>query len=154
MAKRMTVDPKSCDKQAAINPRVIRILCSSPVIIVACMCQCLFFSGAALAADECEVVKASYYERTQEEIVTDWSGVYAYRRYQRVVYPCADVTIRDNYGSAFIRVIEITATFSDQSSASKKAWCDKKSLENDVTYFCIVCFESEFPVSNVTCNFR
>jgi hypothetical protein len=110
--------------------------------------------GAALAADECEVVKASYYERTQEEIVTDWSGVYAYRRYQRVVYPCADVTIRDTYGSAFIRNVEITATFSDQSKASKKAWCDKKVLENDVQYFCIVCFESEFSVSSVTCEFR
>lgn len=154
MAKRMTVDLKSCDKQAAINPRVIRILCSSPVIIVACMCLWLFLGGAALAADECQVVKAYFYERTQGEIVTDWGSGFLYKRYQTVVYPCADVTVRDTYRSAFIRVVEITATFSDQSSASKKAWCDKKSLENDVTYFCIVCFESEFPVSSVTCNFR
>jgi len=132
----------------------MRILWSCAGIIVACMCQWLFLGSAALAADECEVVKASYYERTQEEIVTDRSGVYAYRKYQRVVYPCADVTIRDNYGSAFPRVIEITAIFSDQGRASKKAWCDKKTLENEVTYFCIVCFESEFPVTNVTCDFR
>jgi len=118
------------------------------------MCQWLFLGGAALAADECEVVKAYYYETTQGEIVTDWGGVSTYKRYQTVVYPCADVTIRDTYGSAFIRNVEITATFSDQSSASKKAWCDKKSLENDVIYFCIVCFESDFPVSSVSCNFR
>ena len=132
----------------------MRILCSFAGIIVACMCQWLLLGGAALAADECEVVKAYYYERMQGEIVTDWSGVYAYRRYQRVVYPCADVTIRDNYGSALPRNVEITAIFSDQGSASKKAWCDKKTLENEVIYFCIVCFESEFPVTNVTCDFR
>ncbi|HUO76164.1 MAG TPA: hypothetical protein VMU21_01180 [Thermodesulfovibrionales bacterium] len=132
----------------------MRIFWSFAGIMVACMCQWLFLSSAALAADECEVVKASYYERTQGEIVTDWSGGYAYRRYQTVVYPCADVTVRDTYGSAFIRVVEITATFSDQGKASKKAWCDKKTLENDVTYFCIVCFENEFPVTNVACNFR
>ena len=133
---------------------MLRILAIFPEIIVACMCLCVLFSGAALAADECEVVKAYYYERTQGEIVTDWGSGFLYKKYQTVVYPCADVTIRDTYGSAFIRVVEITATFSDQSSASKKGWCDKRSLENDVTYFCIVCFESEFPVSSVTCNFR
>jgi hypothetical protein len=86
--------------------------------------------------------------------VTDWQGVTPYRKYQRVVYPCADVTIRDNYRSAFPRIIEINATFSDQGRASKKAWCDKKSAENEVIYFCIVCFESEFPVIGVTCEFR
>jgi hypothetical protein len=64
------------------------------------------------------------------------------------------VTIRDNYGSVFPRVVEITAVFSDQGEATKKAWCDKKSAENEVIYFCIVCFESEFPVASVTCNFR
>lgn len=137
-----------------MNPRVIRILCSFPVIIVACICQWLLWGGAVLAADECEVVKAYFYERTQGEIVTDLEGVSPYKRYQTVAYPCADVTVRDTYGSAFIRVVEITAVFSDQSSALKKAWCDKKGLENDIIYFCIVCFESEFPISSVTCNFR
>jgi len=132
----------------------MRILCSFAGIIVVCMCQWLFLGSAALAADECEVVKASYYERTQGEIVADWGSGFLYKRYQTVVYPCADVTVRDTYGSAFIRVVEITATFSDQSSVSKKAWCDKKTLENEVIYFCIVCFESEFPVTNVTCSFR
>jgi len=133
---------------------MLRILGSFPGIILVCMCQWLFLTGEALAADECEVVKAYFYERTQGEIVTDWGSGFLYKKYQTVVFPCADVTVRDTYGSAFTRVVEITATFSDQSSASKKAWCDKKSLENDVTYFCIVCFESEFPVSSVTCNFR
>ena len=125
-----------------------------PVIIAACISLWILSRGAVFGADECEVVKASYYERTQGEIVTDLGGVTPYRRYETVVYPCAEVTIRDTYGSAFVRVVEITATFSDQSKASKKAWCDRKSLENDVIYFCIVCFESEFPVSSVTCNFR
>lgn len=133
---------------------MIRILCSFPGIIAACMCQWLFFGGTALAADECEVVKVYYYERMQGEIVTDWESGFLHRKYQRVVYPCADVTIRDNYGSAFPRVVEIIAVFSDQSMALKKAWCDKKSFEDEVIYFCIVCFESEFPVTSVTCNFR
>lgn len=131
----------------------MRILGSFVGIIVACMCQWLFLGGVALAADECEVVKSFFYERVQGEIVTDW-GLSPYKRYQTVVYPCADVTVRDTYGSAFIRVVEITATLSDQSRVSKKAWCDKKSFENDVMYSCIVCFESDFPVSSVTCNFR
>ncbi|HXX81808.1 MAG TPA: hypothetical protein VEI46_09675 [Thermodesulfovibrionales bacterium] len=100
------------------------------------------------------MVKAYYFERTQGEIVTDWQGIYAYRRYQTVVYPCADLAIRDTYGSAFTRAVEITATFSDQSSISKKAWCDKKVLENDLLYFCIACFQSKFRVSSVSSNFR
>lgn len=153
MPERITVDLKICHWQTPMTPRVIRILCSSPVIIVVCMCQWLFFEGAVFAADECEVVKAYYYQRTQGEIVTEWMGS-PYKKYQKMVYPCADVTVRDAYGSAFIRVVEITAVFSDQSMASKKAWCDKKSIENDIIYSCIVCFESDFPVSSVTCNFR
>ena len=124
------------------------------VIISACISLWLSWGSAAFAADECEVVKASFYERRQGEIVTDWGGGFLQKRYQTVIYPCADVTIRDTYKSASIRVVEITATFSDQSIASKKAWCDKKVVEDDVTYFCIVCFESEFPVSGVTCEFR
>ncbi len=123
-------------------------------IIVVCICHWLFPGGETLAADDCEVIAAVYYERAQGEIVTEPGGEYPYRRYQTVVYPCADVTVRDNYGSLFPRTIEITAIFSDGSRASRIGWCDKKSAENEVVYFCIVCFESDLPVSNVTCRFK
>jgi hypothetical protein len=153
MPERMAIDLKTCHRQTPVLPKGICILRSSLVIIVACMCQWLFFVGAAFAADECEVVKASYYQRMQGEIVTGWTGGASHKKYQKMVYPCADVTVRDTYGSAFMRVVEIAAVFSDQSTASKKAWCDKKNIENEVIYFCIVCFQSDFPVSSLTCNF-
>lgn len=123
-------------------------------IIVVCMCQWFFWTVATLAADDCEVIKAIYYERVQGEIVTEPGGDFPYRRYQTVVYPCADVTVRDNYGSLLPRVVEITAFFSDESMATKIGWCDKKSLGNEVGYFCIACFESNFLISDVACRFK
>ncbi len=123
-------------------------------IIVFCMCQWLFWGSATLAADDCEVIKALYYERAQGEIVTETWSEYPYRRYQTVVYPCADVTVRDNYRSLLPRVIEITATFSDGSRASKIGWCDKKRADKEVVYFCIVCFEGDLFISDVACSFR
>ncbi len=123
-------------------------------IIVLCICQWLFLGAATLSADDCEVIKAYYYVRVQGEIVMDSAGAYPYGRYQTVVYPCADVTVRDNYGSLFPRVIEITAVFSDDSTASRTGWCDKKSVDNEFRYFCIVCFEKDSPISNVTCRFK
>lgn len=124
------------------------------LIIMACMCQWLFLGMTALAADECEVIDAHYYERQQGEILTEPGAPYPYGRYRIVVYPCADVTVRDNYGSLFTRIIEITATFSDRSRASKVGWCDRKKIGSEVQYFCIVCFEKDFPISDVTCDFR
>ncbi len=116
--------------------------------------QWLLPVDATLAADDCEVIRANYYEKVQGEIVTDTDRGYPYGRYRTVVYPCADVTVRDNYSKLLPRVVEITAVFTDKSSASKVGWCDKKSADNENVYFCIVCFESAFPISGVTCRFR
>jgi hypothetical protein len=124
------------------------------LIIIACMYQWLFLGMTALAADECEVTEAYYYERAQGEIVTEPGSSYPYGIYRTMVYPCADVTVRDNYGSLFPRIVEITATFNDGSRASKIGWCDKKNVGNEVRYFCIVCFEKDSPISDVTCDFR
>ncbi len=114
----------------------------------------LFTVAAALAAEDCEVLEANYYLRAQGEIVTESGGDYPYPRYQTEIYPCADVNIRDNYGSLLPRVVEITAIFGDDSRASKIGWCDRKSLDNEVRYYCIACFEKHSPISSVTCSFK
>ena len=109
---------------------------------------------AASLAEDCEILNARFYERKQGEIVTDWNAGIPYRRYQSMVYPCAEVTIRDKTGSLSQKEVEIMATFTDQSTASKKAWCDRKRLEEGDLYSCIVCFESGFPISDLTCIFK
>jgi hypothetical protein len=124
------------------------------LVIVVCICQWLLPAAAALAADECEVIDAYYYEREQGDIVTEPGSPYPYGIYRTAVYPCADVTVRDNNGSLFPRVIEITAIFGDGSKASKVGWCDRKNMGNEVRYFCIVCFEKDFPISEANCDFR
>jgi hypothetical protein len=121
-------------------------------LIVASQCLCLL--ATPLAADDCEILNALFYERKQGEIVTDWNAGIPYRRYQSVVYPCAYITIRDNAGSISQKEVEFLATFTDQSTASKKAWCDRKRLEGGDEYSCTVCFESDSPIADLKCIFK
>jgi len=107
-------------------------------------------------ANDCEILKVFFYDRKQEEIVTDWHAGIPYKRYQSVIYPCAHVTIRDNSKSisSTDKDIEVTATFANQSTIVKKMWCDRKLHEEGDIYSCIACFESDSPVSDVTCSFK
>ncbi len=99
-------------------------------------------------------MKAVFYERRQGEIVTDIESVIPHRRFQIVTYPCAALTIRDNSRLMYTKDIEVEATFADRNTIVKKAWCDKKQTEDGEIYSCTVCFESDSPVSKVTCVFK
>jgi hypothetical protein len=129
-------------------------LIRSLLIVSALVSLCLFLFDNSPAADECEIVKAVFYERKQGEIVTDLDSGIPCRRYQVVTCPCAMLTIRDNSRLMYSKDIEVEATFADQATRAKKAWCDKKQREDDETYSCIVCFESDLPISKVICTFR
>jgi hypothetical protein len=58
---------------------MISIPFSYLMIIAARICLWLSLCSITLAADECEVVKTYFYERTQGDIVTDWQDVFAYK---------------------------------------------------------------------------
>lgn len=115
---------------------------------------CMLLPGVSFGGDECEIVKRVLYESRQGEIVTDWNSGIPYRRYQTVTYPCATLTIRDNSGLMYTKDIEVAATFADQNALVKRAWCDKKQGEDGEMYSCIVCFESDSPISKITCIFK
>jgi hypothetical protein len=115
---------------------------------------CILPVSVSPGAEECEIVKHVYYESRQGEIVTDWNSGIPYRRYQTVAYPCATLTIRDNSRLTTPKEIEVSATFVDGKTIVKRAWCDKKQGEEGETYSCIVCFESDSPISTTTCAFR
>ncbi len=112
-----------------------------------------FFHVRALAAEECEIVKAVFYEREQREIVTDLDSGVPYRRYRTVTYPCAALTIRDNSRLMHSKDIEVAATFADGNTEVKRGWCDKVPSNEGEIYSCVVCFESGSLISKVTCTF-
>lgn len=130
-----------------------KLLIGSAMLLLAMVPLCFFLPGA-LGGDECEIVKAFFYERKQGEIVTDWHSGIPYRRYQTMNYPCATLTIKDNSGLMYEKEVEVTAIFVDHRTAVKKVWCDRKQGEDGEIYACIACFESDAPVSKVTCTFK
>lgn len=131
-------------------------MAKSIIFISSLVFQFLFLFIDSVIANDCEILKVFFYDRKQEEIVTDWHAGIPYKRYQSVIYPCAQLTIRDNSKSisSTDKDIEVTALFTNKSTIVKKLWCDRKRLEDGDIYSCIVCFESDFPISNVTCSFN
>lgn len=118
-------------------------------------CASLLLPVDKLSADDCEIVKTFLYDRKQGEIVTDWLGGVAYKRYQSVVYHCADLKIRDNSSLMSEKKIELIATFADDSTVVKKElWCDRKDGDNGDIYSCTACFEGDSPVSGLICTFK
>lgn len=108
-----------------------------------------------IAADDCEIVNSVLYQREQPVIVTDWLEGIPYRRYKIETYPCVDITFRNNFWqSLYSTDIEVTATFTDQSTKSKKVECGKILLEPGKEFSCSLCFESSFPISGLACRFR
>ncbi len=106
-------------------------------------------------ADDCEILNVQMFQREQPVIVTDWHMGIPYKKYKIETYPCANITFRNNARmSTYSTDIEVTATFTDQSTKAKNIECDKKHLEPGEEYICSVCFESDFPISNLICRFR
>jgi hypothetical protein len=106
-------------------------------------------------ASDCEVLEVSMYETEQDVIVTDWHQGIPYRKYKTEVYPCAHVKVRSNYEMGIsTEDIEITARFTDRSTAVKKFGCTEKRLEYGEEYSCGICFESTYPSDTLECTIK
>ena len=116
---------------------------------------CMFLSTKDSQAFDCEILSARMYETEQDVIVTDWYQGIAYRKFQTEVYPCAQIKVRINYEmSISTQDIEITATFTDKSTAVKKFVCEERRLEYGDEYSCGICFESTFPIDSLECTIK
>jgi hypothetical protein len=108
-----------------------------------------------VVASDCEILDVTFYQREQPEIVTDWYAGIPYMKYQKVTYPCASITVKNKFWqSVSSKDLEITAVFTDQSSATKRFICEERRLAFGETFSCSVCFESEFPISSLECSIR
>jgi hypothetical protein len=115
----------------------------------------LFMNLECIHASDCEILEVKMYESEQDVIVTDWYEGIAYRKYQTEVYPCAHVKVRSNYQlSISTEEIEITATFTDRSTAVKKFSCPARWLEYGDEYSCGICFESTSPIDSLECTIK
>ncbi len=91
---------------------------------------CFFQSVECIHAADCEILSIKKYDKELRSIITDWHEGIPYRKYQLEMYPCAFVTVRNNSGlSISTEDIEITATFTDNSTAQKKFVCKNKNLD-------------------------
>jgi hypothetical protein len=115
----------------------------------------MFLNLECIHASDCEILEVRLYESEQDVIVTDWHLGIAYRKYQTEVYPCAHVKLRSNYQLGIsTEDIEITATFTDGSTAAKKFPCKETRLEYGDEYSCGICFESTFPIDSLECSIK
>jgi hypothetical protein len=106
-------------------------------------------------ASDCEILRRDMFERAQSAIVTDWNEGIPYRRLETEVYPCARLLIRNNgWLGVYSTDIEITATFNDGSTKSKKIEDERKRIEPREEYTCSVCYESSSGISKLECRFR
>jgi len=116
---------------------------------------CLSISAAPAFAADCEIVGSRLFEKQQDVIVTDWYAGFAFRKLTTEVYPCADITLKNIHWQALkSKDIEVTATFTDQSTKAKKLECENKLLEPNEEFSCSVCFESDSPISRLECRFK
>ncbi len=115
----------------------------------------MVLSTEYIQAFDCEILEVRMYETEQDVIVTDWHQGIAYRKYQTEVYPCAHMKVRNDYEmSISTEDIEITATFTDRSTAIKKFGCEERQLEYGEEYSCGVCFESMLPIDSLECTIK
>jgi hypothetical protein len=115
----------------------------------------ILISVLPLFAVDCEIVSAKYFQRSQEVIATDWVAGIPYRKYKVENYPCADITFRNTFWQTlYSSDIEVTATFSDQSTKTKKIECGKKRLEPNEEFSCQICFEHDLQISKLECRFK
>lgn len=108
-----------------------------------------------VTASDCEIVDVQIFEREQPVIITDWLEGIPYMRYVVEVYSCADIKFRNTWWQVIYSTdTEVTATFDDQSTATKMIGCEKKRVEPNETFSCPVCFETDSPISKLDCRFR
>lgn len=106
-------------------------------------------------ASDCEIINVAFYEREQPAIITDWFAGIPYMKYQKFIYPCATITVKNNFWQSISsNDLEITAVFTDKSTATKRFICEEKRIAFGETFSCSICFESEFPISSLECDIR
>jgi hypothetical protein len=114
-----------------------------------------FLSVQFIHADDCEIVSMDKYDKELRSIVIDWYADIPYRQYLTEKYSCASVTVRNNlWRSIFTEDIEITATFTDKSTARERFGCEEKRLHSGEEYSCDICFKSEYPIAALECTFK
>jgi len=115
----------------------------------------LFLSADTANAGNCEILKYNTYQTEQDVIVTDWVDRAPYMRQTTEKYRCAHISFRNTFWQAVYSTdFEVTATFEDKSTKSRKIPCDKKLLEPGETSTCSICFETDAMISDLECNLR
>jgi len=116
---------------------------------------CLCMSAGPLFASDCEILEAQFFSKQQDVIVTDWHFGSPSMRLKTEIYPCAGILIKNTFWQALKSGdIEVTATFTDESTKARKPECEERLLEPGEEFPCSVCFESDFPISRLECRFR
>jgi len=117
--------------------------------------QFISMPAECLFAADCEIVRTQMYHKEQPVISQAWNEGIPYKQYKIETYPCADMKLHNTFWqSLYSTDIEVTATFTDQSTKTKKIECEKKLLEPDGEFSCSLCFESTAEISSLECRFR
>jgi len=111
--------------------------------------------SSPVAAGDCKVISSWTYTEQQEVIATEWNAGIPHMKQKTEVYPCASITIRNtDWLKKSSRNINITATFTDTSKATKKFECSERTLNPEDEYSCTVCFETQSSIADLSCRFR
>lgn len=117
------------------------------------MMMCIF--PAPVFASDCEVISSWTYTEQQEVIATEWNAGIPHMKQKTEVYPCASITIRNaDWLKKSSKNINITATFTDKTKATKNFDCAEKTLNPEEEYSCTVCFETQSSIADLSCRFR
>jgi hypothetical protein len=117
--------------------------------------QLISMLAKPMYAADCEIVSTLLYHKEQPVIAQSWNNGIPYKQYKIETYPCADIKLRNTFWqSLYSTDIEVTATFTDQSTRTIKIECEKKLLESNEEFSCSLCFESAAEISSLECRFR
>ncbi|OGW37256.1 MAG: hypothetical protein A2Y97_02065 [Nitrospirae bacterium RBG_13_39_12] len=96
----------------------------------------IFIFAESIYAADCEIIDMKKYDKELRSIINDWYHGIPYMRLLTEKYYCASVTVRNNlWRSLFSEHIEITAMFTDRSTAKKKFECEEKRLHHMEEFF-------------------
>jgi hypothetical protein len=110
---------------------------------------------APVFAGNCEIISSWTYTEKQKVIASEWHVGITHMKLKTEVYPCASITIRNtDWLKKSSKNINITATFTDKSKATKKFDCPEKTLNPEDEYSCTVCFETQSSIDDLSCRFR
>jgi len=113
------------------------------------MISILFAAPGFLFADDCKIIDSKKTERVEGMILPD-GGIVPIAKYQ-----CASVMVRNSArGERLPRDIVVSATFTDANVDAKRIDGDRKRFNGGEIQQCFVCFQSDFPIEDIRCEFR